>query len=341
VAPDRLRFDFNGAALTPGQIAEIETRVNEKITAGEDVYWFEREHSEVKGRKDVMQFFGDKYGDKVRVVQIGGERDELNGYSMELCGGTHVRNTKDIGLFKIRSEGAIAAGIRRVEAVCGDAAIRYMEESLAKLKAEHDLLEQRLEQHNRQLGEAGADSVKVPEIDQAWVASFMAMAEHSAEQKQHTIVAFEERNELVKKAVAEADKRLKKAKTAAQAGKAAEWLKGLIETANAGDGAGPPVIVENFEDCDPGLLQELLNGLKKEQFGGVAVMTLSADGNVNIGIFVASTLTGDFQAGKLMGQLAPIVGGRGGGKPEMARGAGPDGDKIPALLKMARELLGG
>ncbi len=339
VAPDRLRFDFNCAALTLEQIAEIELRVNEKITAGEDVFWGDRDHTEVKDRKDIMQFFGDKYGDKVRVVQIGGEKDDLNGYSMELCGGAHVRNTKDIGLFKIRSEGAIAAGIRRVEAVCGTAALDYLNETLNELKAEHDLLEEKLKQSNQQLGEAGADPVKVPERDEAMVASFVAMMDHTAEQKQQAIAAFKDRNRVVKEAAAEADKRLKKTKAAAQAGQADGMIKELIEKALADSDGGMPVLVENFEDADSGLLQELLNGLKKEQFQGVAVMTLPADGKVNIGIFVAADHTANFQAGKLMGDLAPIVGGRGGGKPEMARGAGSDADKIPELQKTAHELL--
>ncbi|NOX98625.1 MAG: alanine--tRNA ligase, partial [Verrucomicrobia bacterium] len=339
VAPDRLRFDFNCAALTPDQIAEIESRVNEKITAGEDVFWGDRDHAEVKDRKDIMQFFGDKYGDKVRVVQIGGGKDELNGYSMELCGGTHVRNTKDIGLFKIRSEGAIAAGIRRVEAVCGTAALDYLNETLNELKAEHDLQEEKLRQSNQQLGEAGADAVAVPELDKALVASFVAMMDHTVDQKQQAIVAFKERNRVVKEAAAEADKRLKKTRAAAQAGQADGMIKELIEKAQADSDGGMPVLVENFEEADPGLLQELLNGLKKEQFDGVAVMTLSAEGKVNIGIFVAADYTGNFQAGKLMGDLAPIVGGRGGGKPEMARGAGSNADKIPALQEHARKLL--
>ena len=340
VAPNRLRFDFNCAALTPDQIAEIESRVNEKITASEDVFWGDRDHVEVKDRKDIMQFFGDKYGDKVRVVQIGGDKDELNGYSMELCGGTHVRNTKDIGLFKIRSEGAIAAGIRRVEAVCGAAALDYLDETLTELKAEHDLQEEKLKQSNQQLSEAGADPVGVPELDEALVASFVAMMDHTVEQKQLAIAAFKDRNQVVKVAAAEADKGLKKIKAAAQAGQADGMIKELIEKSKADASGGMPVLIENFEDADPGLLQELLNGLKKEQFGGVAVMTLPADGKVNIGIFVDSDRTENFQAGKLMGDLAPIVGGRGGGKPEMARGAGSDADKIPELQEKARELLG-
>lgn len=341
VAPDRLRFDFNCAPLTPEQIASIESLVNEKIASSDEVYWGDRDHVEVKDREDVMQFFGDKYGDKVRVVQIGGVKDGLDGYSMELCGGTHVRNTKDIGLFKIRSEGAIAAGIRRVEAVCGAAAQNYLDETLKELKAEHDLQEERLKKSNLELKEIGADSVEVPELDKALVASFMVMMEHTSEQKQQAIGAFEERNRLVKDAAVEADKRLKKIKAAAQAGQADGLVKELIEKANADANGGLPVLVENCEDADPGLLQELLNGLKKEHFDGVAVMTLPADGKVNIGIYVGSAHTGNFQAGKLMGDLAPIVGGRGGGKPEMARGAGSEISKISDLQKKAHELLAG
>ena len=90
VGPDKLTFDFNSSALTPGQLVEIERLVNEKIIANEPVIWFEVPHGEVKANKNVMQFFGDKYGDLVRVVQIGG-KNKLEGYSMELCGGTHVR----------------------------------------------------------------------------------------------------------------------------------------------------------------------------------------------------------------------------------------------------------
>ena len=116
MTPDRLRFDFNSKPVTPEQIAAMEDKVNACIKNAETVSWTEQPYSKVKGREDIMQFFGDKYGDSVRVVQIGGESKALNGYSMELCGGTHVRNT-EIGLFKIKSEGAISAGVRRIEAL--------------------------------------------------------------------------------------------------------------------------------------------------------------------------------------------------------------------------------
>jgi alanyl-tRNA synthetase len=91
-------------------------------------------HADVKGRKDVMQFFGDKYGDTVRVLQIGGGHGKLDGYSMELCGGTHTRATGEIGLFRIVGESAIAAGVRRIEAVAGMEAYRKADEELHFIK---------------------------------------------------------------------------------------------------------------------------------------------------------------------------------------------------------------
>ena len=119
VGPDKLTFDFNSAPLTPAQVADIEKLVNERILENASISWTEVAHADVKNRKDVMQFFGDKYGDTVRVVQIGGHAGKLDGYSMELCGGTHTRATGEIGLFRITGESAIAAGVRRVEAVAG------------------------------------------------------------------------------------------------------------------------------------------------------------------------------------------------------------------------------
>jgi alanyl-tRNA synthetase len=119
VGPEKLTFDFSSAALTPEQVREVEKLVNERIVENAHVSWIEMPYTEVKARPDIMQFFGDKYGDTVRVVQIGGEPRALDGYSMELCGGTHVRGTGEIGLFRIVGEAAIAAGVRRVEAVAG------------------------------------------------------------------------------------------------------------------------------------------------------------------------------------------------------------------------------
>ena len=106
--------------------------MNEKIAENAPVSWTEIPYAEAKERADIMQFFGDKYGDLVRVVQIGGAPNELNGYSMELCGGTHVRTTGDIGSFRILNEGAIAAGIRRIEAVAGNAVGEWARKEAAR-----------------------------------------------------------------------------------------------------------------------------------------------------------------------------------------------------------------
>ena len=122
VDPSKLTFDFNGHALTPGQVADVERLVNERVLADEPVSWTEVPYASVKGRPDVMQFFGDKYGESVRVVQVGGKAGALDGWSMELCAGTHVRRTGEIGLFRITGENAIAAGVRRIEALAGLAA---------------------------------------------------------------------------------------------------------------------------------------------------------------------------------------------------------------------------
>ena len=134
VGPDRLRFDFShGAALTPEELAEVEKLVNEKINADVPVKWVERPYAEVKGDPSILQFFGDKYGEIVRVVSIGD-------FSKELCGGTHVRNSAKVGHFRIISEGAIAAGIRRIEAASGAGLIEHVREHLPKQDDHHSTL---------------------------------------------------------------------------------------------------------------------------------------------------------------------------------------------------------
>jgi len=130
VAENRLRFDFNSPEkLSDEQKAAIEKRINEKIDAALPVYAQEVPFTEVQKHPAIQQFFGEKYGDVVRVVQMGGvSSSSFDGFSMELCGGCHVQNTGDIGRFKIMSESSIAAGIRRIEAACGPYAEKFIEE---------------------------------------------------------------------------------------------------------------------------------------------------------------------------------------------------------------------
>ncbi len=125
VSDEKLTFDFNSAALSPAQVAAVEEKVNELVLANAGVSWREIPHEDAKANDNIIQFFGDKYGDIVRVIQIGGNARALDGYSMELCGGTHVRATGELGLFRIVGENAIAAGVRRIEALTGTAAYAH------------------------------------------------------------------------------------------------------------------------------------------------------------------------------------------------------------------------
>src|ERR1043166_2894472 len=134
VGPDKLTFDFSSAALSPQQVADVERLANATILENSPVTGTEVKYDHIKNRKDIMQFFGEKYGDWVRVVQIGGNATALDGYSMELCGGTHVRATGEIGLFRIVAESATGAGIRRIEAVAGLEAYKQANEQLQLIK---------------------------------------------------------------------------------------------------------------------------------------------------------------------------------------------------------------
>jgi alanyl-tRNA synthetase len=140
VGPDKLTFDFSSAALTKQQVRDVERLVNERIAENAPVSWTEVPYTEAKKRSDIQQFFGEKYGDTVRVLQIGGEPKALNGYSMELCGGTHVGSTSEIGPFRIVKEEAIAAGIRRIEAVAGDAAREWAIHEAARQQEKFEAL---------------------------------------------------------------------------------------------------------------------------------------------------------------------------------------------------------
>ncbi|HEU5247688.1 MAG TPA: alanine--tRNA ligase-related protein, partial [Candidatus Udaeobacter sp.] len=140
VGPDKLTFDFSSAPLTKQQVRDVEKLVNDKIAENAPVSWTEVPYAEAKKRSDIIQFFGEKYGDRVRVLQIGGTPRELNGYSMELCGGTHVRLTSEIGPFRIVREEAIAAGVRRIEAVAGDAARAWAKQETSRQQERFEAL---------------------------------------------------------------------------------------------------------------------------------------------------------------------------------------------------------
>ncbi len=306
VTPDRLRFDFNSKALTPEQISAMEEKVNAAINNNHSVSWKEVPHSEVKERSDIMQFFGDKYGDLVRVVQIGGEPQALNGYSMELCGGTHVQKTSDIGLFKIKSEGAIASGVRRIEAVCGSAAETYLQELGAKEEEDKKLALEKLSEINTALVSLRLPSTSIPEQATA---------------------------EAVKQASISAEKQLKKAQAAAAASLADTALEESLSQS-------PSALVQSFEG-PANLLQELFNGLKKRQFQGAAFLVVDDGDKLHLGAYSGNEgQNAGLKAGDLIKNIAPLCEGKGGGKPDMARGAGSNREALSEVLKVARATLG-
>ncbi len=304
VSPDRLTFDFNSKAVTPEQIEAIEKKVNSAIKADDTVSWVEVPHSKVKDREDIMQFFGDKYGDLVRVVQIGGGDKTLDGYSMELCGGTHVRKTSDIGIFKIKSEGSTGAGIRRIEAVCGPAAEAFLGEQQEKESAEKSEALVKLAKANEALAKLDAPTLLVPDNARA----------------------FEVKNQAI-----EAEKALKKA----QATGAARMADSLIAEKNI---TGNIVI---STEGSPALLQELLNGLKKIQFTQAAFIVIDDGSKLHLGAICGNEgKENGHGAGNLIQNLGPIAGGKGGGKPDMARGAASEREKLDPLVAAANRELG-
>jgi alanyl-tRNA synthetase/REP element-mobilizing transposase RayT len=290
VGPDKLTFDFNSGALTPQQVRDIERLVNQRIVENAGVSWTEVPYADIRGRADVMQFFGDKYGETVRVVQIGGQPAALDGYSMELCAGTHTRATGEIGLFRINAEAAIAAGVRRIEAVAGGNAYELATADMQRLSA-----------LAAKLGTPLAD--------------------------------LEKRVEGLLQQQKDLEKSLKSAQQREAAGKAKDLLASA-ETIN-----GTPAIIANLGAADGDTLQTVADSLKGSGFKGVVVLGGTANGAVALVAAVTPDFTAKAQAGKIIQTVAPLVGGKGGGKPDNARGGGKDPGKLDAALAHARTLL--
>ncbi len=276
VAPDRLRFDFSHPEpVSAEQLREIERLVNEQIRANAQAEAREMAMDEAM-ELGAMALFGEKYGERVRVLKIGD-------FSIELCGGTHVRRAGDIGLFKIVSESGVAAGVRRIEALTGEAALAWVEEQ------------------ERRLGRiAGLVRGKPEDVDR----------------KVEQIV---ERSRALEKEL----ERLK-AKLASQAGQDL--------AARARDIQGVKVLAETIEGADAKTLREMVDRLKGKLGRAVVVLATVRDGKVNLVAGVTKDLTARVRAGELVNAVAQRVGGRGGGRPDMAQAGGTRPEALPAAL---------
>ena len=313
VGPDKLTFDFSSAPLTKQQVRDVEKLVNEKIAESALVSWTEIPFAEAKQRKDIIQFFGEKYGDTVRVLQIGGAPHALNGYSMELCGGTHVRSTSEIGPFRIVKEEAIAAGTRRIEAVAGDAARAWAEEEAGRQQEKFETLKRRKPDIPAlpAFGSTAATTEMLQQID--------ARAAHL---------------EKIDAEVREWEKKTAKAAGAELKSRAAQIANELARS-----DAGKNFCVADVPEADGKLLQAVVDALKTK-ISGPIFLAGTKDASVALVAHVPPSMAAKLQANKLIQQIAPIVGGKGGGRPESAQGAGKDPSKIHEALAKARELFG-
>ncbi|MBA2586009.1 MAG: alanine--tRNA ligase, partial [Chthoniobacterales bacterium] len=260
----------------------------------------------------IMQFFGDKYGDTVRVVQIGGEPGALNGYSMELCGGTHVRDTGEIGWFRIVSESAIAAGVRRIEAVAGDEVLKWAEQEAARQQEKFEILSR------KKSGIARLPDFMNGEHASAAVESIEARAAHLKQ---------------LDAKVHEWEKQQGKAAEAELRSRATTIANQLVEAHS-----GTSSCITEIPDADGALLQAVADALKTK-LNVPILLAGTTDGRVDLVAAVPKNLTSKVRANEIIQQIALIVGGKGGGRADSARGAGKDVGKIGEALERARKLI--
>lgn len=281
VSENILRFDFSQPeAISKSQLEEIERIVNRKIRENIQVA-IETMDIESAKKKGAMALFGEKYGDVVRVVG-------MTEFSIELCGGTHVQRTGDIGLFKLVSEGAVAAGIRRVEAVTAETAIEWL--------------------HNQQ---------KV--LQQS--AEFLKADSNSLVEK---IQQLQDKAKRTEKELQQL-----KDKLAAQAGSE------LVKQANKINGVN--VVVQKLENVEVKSLRTMVDDLKNQLESAIVVFGTVADEKVNLIVGVTKDLSSKVNAGELVGAMAQQVGGKGGGRADMAMAGGSEPQNLDNALKFAEE----
>ena len=285
VAPDRLRFDFSHfQAISPQELAEVERRVNAEVRANHEA---EVHHMGMQEALDfgAMALFGEKYGEQVRVLRMGE-------YSTELCGGTHVGRTGDIGLFKIVSEGGVSAGVRRIEAVTGQGALDHV-----------DAEERRLEQAAELLGGNANDVVE-------------------------KIRALAERQKKL-------ERELEALKAKAASGATAD-LAGAAQEVN-----GVRVLASRLEGFDAKALRDAVDRLKQQLGDAVIVLAGTSDGKAALVAGVSGAAAGKVKAGELLSHVAGQIGGKGGGRPDLAQGGGEDGPALVSALKGVNDWVAG
>ncbi len=278
VAPDRLRFDFaHFEALTPEQIQAVENRVNEKILENTTATVTEMSPEDA-AKTGAMALFGEKYGDKVRVLNMG------HGYSVELCGGTHAERTGDIGLFKIITETGIAAGVRRIEALTGRGAMHWLSEADKSVHHLMTLLK----------GTRGQIEEKVTSL-----LDKVRDLEKENQRLKAKLASGGSGGDLTSEAIALGDIKL---------------------------------VVKKLSDTEPKIMRELMDDLKNKL--GRAIIVLAAVDNAKVQLIVGVTnnCTHKVSAGELVNFVAMQVGGKGGGRPDLAQAGGNEPEHLDKAL---------
>ncbi|WP_370451214.1 alanine--tRNA ligase [Lysobacter sp. N42] len=283
VEAERFRFDFSHSqALTADELKAIELQVNQQVLANHTLKTQVMPIEEAKAA-GAMALFGEKYDDDVRVVSMGE-------YSMELCGGTHVERTGDIGLFRILSEGGIASGVRRIEAVTGDAALAFMQGQSEQLRTLASVLK--------------TDPNKVSERIQQVLEKQRGLEKELAD--------------LQKAASAEAGAKL---------ADSPEMIHGV------------KTVIASIPGADPKGLRELVDQLKTRLQEGIVLIAVPGDDKVSLIAGVSKGLTGKVKAGELVNVAAGYVGGKGGGRPDMAQAGGNEPAHTEKALAEAKTWL--
>jgi alanyl-tRNA synthetase len=283
VTPERLRFDFNhSGAIADEQLAHIEASVNQHIRTDAGVSIQEVSYDEAI-RHGALAFFGDKYGDRVRVVKIGD-------FSTELCGGTHVHASGEIGLFKLQSEGGVAAGVRRVEAFTGQGAL--------------DLIHS----HEQRLKEIGN------------------LVRGSADDAVDKVRKLLDRQKELEREIEKLRNQFEK-----------DQIPELLAKQSSADGT--KFLVTRVDGVDAKQLRDIADQLKEKLGAAVIVLASAGQANVNLVASVGKELTKRYHAGNIIKELAGMVGGGGGGRPDFAQAGGKEPAKIEAALKRAEELI--
>ena len=312
VAPNHLRFDFSHfAAVEDEELQDIEDIINRELLRNQKVETIVDVPIDVAVNEyHAMALFGEKYGDKVRVVRIGD-------FSTELCGGTHTAATGEIGLIKILKEGSVSSGVRRVEAVTGEG-------SLAHFRRDHELervvsafVSPTLAQKARKDGAASPDSGTDS------VTSFSPAEALKAE--------LERKDAEIRRLTRELDQvRMKSASSS---------------TANIGDRVkevkGVKVLAHRVDNLERAQLRTLVDQLRDKIGSGVVILGSASNGNVALIVGVTKDLTGRVQAGKVIGPVAQKVGGKGGGRPDLAEAGGKDASALDAALDGAYAVVEG